>query len=89
MQEGSIEDHQNSIGGGRQRRVFPPPYAATGNASADRLAFFHVLECLKVGRAHLILLSQGLAYMLLQTQKRTGWMDNNVRILFDNTLQQM
>ena len=48
MQEGSIEDHQNSIEGGRQRRVFPPPYAATGNDSADRLAFFHVLERLKV-----------------------------------------
>lgn len=31
-----------------QGRVFPPPYNATGNASIDRLAFFHVLEQLKV-----------------------------------------
>lgn len=29
-------------------RVLPPPYKATGNASIDRLAFFHVLEQLKV-----------------------------------------
>ena len=82
MQEGSIEDHQNSIEGGRQRRVFPPPYAATGNVSADRLAFFHVLERLKVRSTYLTLLSQGLAYMLLQTQKRTGWINNNVRYYF-------
>ena len=82
MQEGSIEDNQNSIEGGRQRRVFPPPYTATGNVSADRLAFFHVLERLKVGRTYLTLLYRGLVYMLLQTQKRTGWMDKNVRISF-------
>jgi hypothetical protein len=30
------------------RRVFPPLYFATGNASRDRLAFIHVLERLKV-----------------------------------------
>ncbi|KAJ7068904.1 HD domain-containing protein [Mycena belliarum] len=40
-------------------REFPPLYAATGDASQDRLAFFHLIEKLK-------------------TQKRTGWVDNNI-----------
>lgn len=30
------------------KRVFPPLYKSTGDASLDRLAFFHVLERLKV-----------------------------------------
>ncbi|KAJ3714889.1 HD domain-containing protein [Lentinula guzmanii] len=34
-------------------------YTSTGNASIDRLAFFHILEALK-------------------TQKRTGWVNNNI-----------
>ncbi|KAJ3983879.1 HD domain-containing protein [Lentinula detonsa] len=34
-------------------------YSSTGNASIDRLAFFHILESLK-------------------TQKRTGWVNNNI-----------
>ncbi|KAI0676024.1 HD domain-containing protein [Trametes maxima] len=29
------------------KRTFPPPYTSTGDASADRLAFFHILERLK------------------------------------------
>ncbi|KAI0642433.1 HD domain-containing protein [Trametes meyenii] len=29
------------------KRTFPPPYASTGDAIADRLAFFHILERLK------------------------------------------
>ncbi|KAG1817087.1 uncharacterized protein BJ212DRAFT_1446699 [Suillus subaureus] len=31
------------------KRVFPPLYVSTGDASIDRLAFFHVLERLKRG----------------------------------------
>jgi hypothetical protein len=31
-----------------QRRVFPPLYKSSGNLASDRLAFFHVLERLKV-----------------------------------------
>ena len=30
------------------KRVFPPPYKSTGDPSADRLAFVHILERLKV-----------------------------------------
>ena len=30
------------------KRMFPPLYVPTGDASTDRLAFFHVLERLKV-----------------------------------------
>jgi hypothetical protein len=30
------------------KRVFPPLYTPTGDASTDRLAFFHILEKLKV-----------------------------------------
>lgn len=30
------------------RRTFPPLYVSAGDASADRLAFFHILERLKV-----------------------------------------
>ena len=30
------------------KRVFPPLYESSGNASEDRLAFFHILERLKV-----------------------------------------
>lgn len=30
------------------KRTFPPLYRPTGNADTDRLAFFHVLERLKV-----------------------------------------
>ncbi|KAJ7498065.1 HD domain-containing protein [Mycena galericulata] len=40
-------------------RDFPPLYTPTGDASKDRLAFFHLIEKLK-------------------TQKRTGWVDNNI-----------
>lgn len=29
-------------------RVFEPPYAPTGDVALDRLAFFHVIERLKV-----------------------------------------
>jgi putative hydrolase of HD superfamily len=31
------------------QRVFPPLYEATGDKALDRLAFYHVLEKLKVG----------------------------------------
>lgn len=30
------------------KRVFPPLYVATGDASKDKLAFIHILERLKV-----------------------------------------
>ena len=30
-------------------RVFPPLYVSSGDASVDRMAFFHILERLKVG----------------------------------------
>ncbi|KAI0046527.1 HD domain-containing protein [Auriscalpium vulgare] len=43
----------------QSKRVFPPLYRSSGDASTDRLAFFHILEKLK-------------------TQKRTGWVDNNI-----------
>ncbi|KAI0332755.1 hypothetical protein GY45DRAFT_1368979 [Cubamyces sp. BRFM 1775] len=32
------------------KRVFPPLYVSSGDASADRLAFFHILERLKTQR---------------------------------------
>ena len=32
------------------KRVFPPLYASSGSISQDRLAFFHILERLKVRR---------------------------------------
>lgn len=60
-----------------QARALPPPYKATGDASIDRLAFFHVLEQLKVsiGRDYRwieVLLTES------KTQKRTGWVDHDV-----------
>lgn len=33
---------------GPQRRIFPPLYKSSGDPASDRLAFFHVLERLKV-----------------------------------------
>ncbi|EIW78999.1 HD domain-containing protein [Coniophora puteana RWD-64-598 SS2] len=33
--------------GSEAKRVFPPLYVASGNASTDRLAFFHIIERLK------------------------------------------
>jgi len=33
---------------GQQTRVFPPLYNSSGDLVSDRLAFFHVLERLKV-----------------------------------------
>lgn len=30
------------------KRTFPPLYTPTGNVDTDRLAFFHILERLKV-----------------------------------------
>ena len=64
---------------GAATRVFPPLYVSSGNASADRLAFFHILERLKV-RVWLSCVMKTLT-MRLQTQKRTGWVDHQVCIL--------
>lgn len=33
---------------GPQKRIFPPLYKSSGDPASDRLAFFHVLERLKV-----------------------------------------
>jgi hypothetical protein len=35
-----------------QGRVFPPLYKSSGDPASDRLAFFHVLERLKVCSVH-------------------------------------
>lgn len=35
-------------GAGAQRRIFPPLYKSSGNLASDRLAFFHIIERLKV-----------------------------------------
>ena len=37
---------------GPQRRIFPPLYKSSGDLASDRLAFFHVLERLKVCLFH-------------------------------------
>ena len=55
-------------------RTFPPPYHPTGDADADRLAFFHVLERLKVPISTAIRTDAHHT----QTQQRTGWVEHNV-----------
>jgi putative hydrolase of HD superfamily len=63
-----------------QGRVFPPLYKSSGDPVADRLAFFHILERLKVCSNHLsttLILSRPVS----QTQKRTGWVDNKVIVV--------
>jgi hypothetical protein len=58
-------------------REFPPLYTATGDARKDRLQFFHLIEKLKVtGSIRKMFLIFDSAF--LQTQKRTGWVDNKV-----------
>jgi hypothetical protein len=58
-------------------REFPPLYTATGDARKDRLQFFHLIEKLKVtGSIRKMFSIFDSAF--LQTQKRTGWVDNKV-----------
>jgi hypothetical protein len=57
------------------KREFPPLYKSSGNESVDRLAFFHILERLKVNISKL---EPASALMSFKTQKRTGWLNNNV-----------
>lgn len=56
-------------------RTYLPLYTASGDAAVDKLAFFHILERLKVD--HLLFLLSPYSCSE-QTQKRTGWVDNNV-----------
>ena len=71
---------------GPQKRIFPPLYKSSGDLASDRLAFFHILERLKVYSITFIHDWVGLQrhplFVLLrvvsQTQKRTGWVDNDV-----------
>ena len=60
---------------GIPKRVFPPFYNATGSIALDRLAFFHVLERLKVPS---VFLSGFRISYASQTQKRTGWVERGV-----------
>ncbi len=58
-------------------RTFPPLYVPTGEAAKDRLAFIHILERLKVhSKSNTFILF--VLRILLQTQKRTGWVDHKV-----------
>lgn len=59
--------------GGATARVFPPLYVSAGNVSADRLAFFHILERLKV-RALVSLCDQDV-YDVLNRRRNAlvGW----------------
>jgi hypothetical protein len=50
---------------GPQRRIFPPLYKSSGDLASDRLAFFHVLERLKVCLFHHHPFTIGLAYSIL------------------------
>jgi putative hydrolase of HD superfamily len=54
-----------------------PLYKSSGSVSSDRLAFFHILERLKVGAFYLH--RRNSRSFLLQTQKRTGWVNNKAR----------
>ena len=60
-----------------ERRIFPPLYKSSGDPAFDRLAFFHVLERLKVSFDH-YLTTPCSSCRVSQTQKRTGWVDNKV-----------
>ena len=57
------------------KRVFPPLYQSSGSVSQDRLAFFHILERLKVSERNI---RDNMSLSAAQTQKRTGWVDHNV-----------
>jgi putative hydrolase of HD superfamily len=60
------------------KRDIPPLYKSSGSISSDRLAFFHILERLKVGAS--ICIAETVGHLcLLQTQKRTGWVNNKAR----------
>ena len=65
-----------------QRRVFPPLYKSSGDPASDRLAFFHILERLKV-RLTTIGVVPHRHVIVSQTQKRTGWVDNKVILSSD------
>lgn len=58
------------------KRIFPPLYQSTGEVALDRLAFFHILERLKV-RSDVLRTEHNDTHPA-QTQKRTGWVDHNV-----------
>ena len=63
-------------------RRFAPLYKPTGNENVDRLAFFHILERLKV-RLFYFTKADETHLTPPQTQKRTGWVDNNVSVMVD------
>lgn len=65
-----------------QRRVFPPLYKSSGDPASDRLAFFHIIERLKV-RLTTIGVVPHRHVIVSQTQKRTGWVDNKVILSSD------
>jgi hypothetical protein len=46
MEESKLEFESSRLQ--HSKRVFPPLYRSTGDASMDRLAFVHILEQLKV-----------------------------------------
>ncbi len=73
----------------RTTRQFAPLYDPTGDERVDRLAFFHVLEhlkvCLRLPPKHFKFGTSILNInALTQTQKRTGWVDNNASRKFQS-----
>ena len=50
-----------------QRRLFPPLYKSSGDPASDRLAFFHVLERLKVCLFHHHQFTIGLQYFFVHS----------------------
>ena len=58
------------------KRVFPPLYVPTGDASTDRLAFFHVLERLKVPVS--LVTNDPLTISTRLRSAQDGWITRNI-----------
>lgn len=65
------------------QRTFPPLYQSSGEPSVDKLAFFHILERLKVTGS---IDSKNAVLTVRKTQKRTGWVDHNVCHFYPETV---
>jgi hypothetical protein len=60
----SMTENSEKPDPGPQRRIFPPLYKSSGDLASDRLAFFHILERLKVCLFHHHQFMVGLAYSI-------------------------